>query len=823
MAAQYPYKEIEAKWQQRWNESGLYRTNPNPKDKYYLLVMFAYPSGDIHMGHFRNYTVGDALARQKMMQAKDVFYPFGWDAFGLPAENAAIKRNIHPEQWTISNIKVSRETLQKVGIAFDWEREIATCSPEFYKWNQWIFLRLLEAGLAYRKKAEVNWCRGCQTVLANEQVIQGECERCGSKVEKKALEQWFFRITAYAQRLLDDLDTLPGWPENVKAMQRNWIGRSEGLECDFPLEHNGYPLRIFTTRPDTIFGVTYMAIAPESPYVADLELDGDEKAAVDSYIALARQKTDMERTTEGEKDGVFTGRYAINPFSGEKIPIWVADYVLAGYGTGAVMAVPAHDDRDFAFAQKYNLPIRIVLRCSGKGDSTEPLDRAFTDPEGEMINSSVFNGKAGKAAVDATITYAEEKGFGERKVHFKLRDWLISRQRYWGTPIPVVHCPNCGIVPVPDDELPVRLPTGDIDFVPKGRSPLADAPSFMNVKCPRCGGDAQRDPDTMDTFVDSSWYFLRYLDPHNDREAYSRSEADKWLPIDKYIGGITHATGHLLYFRFFTKFLHDKGYLSVLEPNTELFNHGMVLDGQGRVMSKSLGNVTSPVDFMDKEGVDVARLTMFFAAPSDKEILWSDSGALGVGRFLDKLWRALGAAAGQPAPALSTRFERQSLSADELKFYIKLNQTIRRASEDYDGLQYNTVLAALMELMNEFGGGENLGPELRAYALAKAIQLLAPLAPHFAEEAWEMLGFQGSVFKSRWPAADSTALTSETITLAVQVNGKLRGQLEVPVDISETEAVARATSDPSISRFINGKKPVKTIFVPKRLLNLVVQ
>jgi len=822
MAAHYPFKEIEARWQAHWNASGLYRTSPEPRDKYYVLVMFAYPSGDIHMGHFRNYIVGDAVARKKMMEGKDVLHPFGWDAFGLPAENAAIKRNVHPETWTRENIAVSRATLQKVGISYDWDREVITCAPEYYRWNQWLFLRLFERGLAYRKNAEVNWCPGCKTVLANEQVVAGECDRCQSTVQKKTLAQWFLKITAYAQRLLDDLDTLPGWPENVKTMQRNWIGRSEGLEVDFPLKHSGQPLRIFTTRPDTIYGVTYMAVAPESPYVQELELEGEFKVEVGRYVHEAGKKSDLERTTEGDKDGVFTGRYAINPFSGEDVPIWIADYVLASYGTGAVMAVPAHDERDFAFARRYGLPLRVVLKEPGRKPQEGPLEVVFTSKDAEMIHSSIFDGKIGSEAVEATIRYAEERGFGQRQVHFRLRDWLVSRQRYWGTPIPIVHCPKCGLVAVPDGELPVRLPEGEIDFIPKGRSPLADVPEFVHVSCPNCGEPAERDVDTMDTFMDSSWYFLRYLDPRNDRRPFALEEARRWLPVDKYIGGITHATGHLMYFRFITKVLYDMMLVPTFEPSRELFNHGMVMDGEGRVMSKSLGNVISPIEFMDQEGIDVARLTMFFASPADKELLWSDAGAVGTARFLDRLWRLVEWLPAHSRPDLNRRYSRTELSSDAFALYRRLNQTIRKVSLDLEAMQFNTAIAALMELLKEFGG-EGRGGAYEAFHVAKVTQLLAPLAPHFAEEIWHRLGYGESIFRSGWPESDPDALTLEVVTLAVQVNGKLRGQIEVARDATEADALKLAMADARVAKFAPPESVAKTIFVKGRLLNIVVR
>lgn len=817
MSAHYPFKEIESRWQSSWEQSGLYRTPTDEREPYYVLVMFAYPSGDIHMGHFRNYIVGDAVARKKMMEGRAVLHPFGWDAFGLPAENAAIKRGIPPQQWTESNIAVSRETLRKVGISYDWDREIATCRPDYYHWNQWLFLQLFESGLAYRRKSEVNWCPGCKTVLANEQVVDGVCDRCGSKVEKRSLEQWFLRITAYAQRLLDDLDRLPGWPENVKTMQRNWIGRSEGLEVDFALEQGG-AMRIYTTRPDTIYGVTFMVLAPESELVQSLQMEPARRREVEAYAEKARQKADIDRVAEGDKDGVFTGCYANNPFTGERVPVWVADYVLAGYGTGAIMAVPAHDERDFAFARRYSLPVKPVLKVKGEPAPTGELSEPYTAGDAEMMHSGRFDGLSGREAFDATCLHAESQGWGRRTIHFRLRDWGVSRQRYWGTPIPIIHCPKDGLVPVPASQLPVRLPEGDIDYLPKGRSPLEDVKEFMEVICPRCNGPARRDPDTMDTFVDSAWYFLRYLSPHDRTQAFDQREAERWLPIDRYIGGITHATGHLIYFRFITKVLYDKGLLKVSEPSDELFNHGMVLDGEGQVMSKSVGNVVSPTDFMEREGVDVARLTMFFASPSEKELLWSDSGAVGAGRFLDRFWRYAAECVGLPAQAIV----QATLTEADAGVFRRLHQTIRKVSTDYEAMQFNTGLAALMELLNE-ATTTSISAGLKKHVVMVMAQLVAPLAPHFAEEIWLRQGAEGSIFRSVWPQADASAMVESTVTLAVQVNGKLRGQIVVPVSLGEAESVATALADARVARSVGDAPIVKTIFVPGRLINLVVR
>ncbi|MCX6833821.1 MAG: leucine--tRNA ligase, partial [candidate division Zixibacteria bacterium] len=633
----YDFAQIERKWQQRWDEQQLFRAPdlPDPDSKFYMLVMFAYPSGDIHMGHFRNYIIGDAIARQQMMKGKTVLHPFGWDAFGLPAERAAIKRDIHPAVWTKENISVSRSTLKKIGVSFDWSREVSSCDPEYYKFTQWMFVELFKKGLAYRQRGFVNWCPEDKTVLANEQVVNGRCERCDTLIEKKEQIQWYFKITDYADRLIDDLDKLPDWPENVKTIQREWIGRSYGLEVDFTVEDSGEKLPIFTTRPDTIFGVTFMAISPEAEILSRLKLSPEYAAKVAAYQKTAASRTDIERAAvTDDKDGVFTGKYAINPFNGERVQLWVADYVLAGYGTGAVMAVPAHDTRDFAFARKYGIPIRVVIHPDEHTIlDARRMEQAYVD-YGPMVNSGRFDGLSGELAIDALSDYAERHNIGRRKTNYKLKDWSISRQRYWGCPIPIIHCQKCGQVPVPESDLPVLLPDVE-NYMPRGRSPLADVPEFMQTVCPKCGGEAERDPDTMDTFVCSSWYFLRYIDPLNDREPYSREKANRWMPIDFYVGGITHATGHLIYFRFFTKFLHDIGWLDCEEPALRLFNHGMVLDAEGDVMSKSKGNVVSPIDLVESRGVDIGRLAMYFVAPSDRPLSWSTEGSIaGPEKFL---------------------------------------------------------------------------------------------------------------------------------------------------------------------------------------------
>jgi len=820
----YNFKEIEQKWQKIWDDTELYKVPAKPDgEKFYMLVMFAYPSGDIHMGHFRNYIIGDAVARYQMMLGKDVLHPFGWDAFGLPAERAAISRNLHPAEWTKDNIKASRDTLKATGVSFDWSREVASCNPDYYKWTQWMFVQLFNKGLAYQKTGWVNWCPEDKTVLANEQVVDGKCERCDTQVEKKELKQWYFKITDYADRLIDDLDNLPDWPENVKTMQREWIGRSTGAEIDFTIKDTGEKLPIFTTRPDTIFGVTFMAIAPESPIIERLNLEGEFKEKVEEYRRKVLLRTDIERAAaDGEKDGVFTGRYAINPYNGEEVQLWVADYVLAGYGTGAVMAVPAHDSRDFLFAKKYDIPIKIVIHPDEKTPlDLDKMDDAFTD-YGVMVNSGQFDGLTGTDAIDKTTEFADQKGFGRKKVNYKLHDWLISRQRYWGAPIPIIHCQKCGQVAVPEDKLPVLLP--DVEsYIPKGRSPLADVPEYINVQCPKCGGEAKRDPDTMDTFVCSSWYYLRYLDFNNDSAPFAIEKAGAWMPIDKYIGGITHATGHLIYFRFFQKFLKDLGWVNDDEPATVLFNHGMVCDAKGDVMSKSKGNVVSPIELMDKRGIDISRLGMFFTAPSEKEVLWSDDVITGVEKFVTKKLYTLADLYDNTDNSLKYHFNIAVLAADSKKIYIKLNQTIKRVTEDNERLQYNTAISALMEFVRDFLADSDIDTQLKNYAVLTIIQLIAPMAPHLAEEMWQACGQSGSIFRSQWPVYDKDATAFDNVTIAIQINGKLRGQLETARDSSKEDIAAAALNIDKVKAYVDGKSIIKQIYIPNKILNLVVK
>ncbi len=820
----YDFIRIEQKWQETWDKQRLYEAPDKPGDKkFYMLVMFAYPSGDIHMGHFRNYIVGDAVARYKMLQGYDVLHPFGWDAFGLPAERAAIQRQLHPAQWTQKNIEVSRRTLKKVGISFDWSREVISCNPDYYKWTQWIFIQLFKKGLAYQKSGLINWCPEDKTVLANEQVVDGKCERCGTAVEKKELVGWYFKITDYADRLIDDLDTLPDWPENVKTMQREWIGRSHGAEIDFIIKETGEKLPIFTTRPDTIYGVTFMAIAPESPLVDRLNLEGEYKKKVEGYRRTVQMRSEIDRAALGEKDGVFTGKYAINPYNGEEVQLWVADYVLAGYGTGAVMAVPAHDSRDFLFAKKYGIPIKVVIHPDKdtKIDTNDMTD-AFTD-YGVMVNSGQFDGLAGKEAILKVTEYAEKKGFGRGKINYKLRDWSISRQRYWGCPIPIIHCKKCGPQAVPEDDLPVLLPDTN-NFMPKGRSPLADVPEFMHTKCPICGGEAQRDPDTMDTFVCSSWYYLRYIDAKNNSMVFDKDKAAAWMPIDLYIGGITHATGHLIYFRFFQKFLKDIGWVNDVEPARSLFNHGMVLDGKGEVMSKSKGNVVSPIELMEQRGVDVSRLGMFFTAPTEKEVLWTNEVLIGPEKFLyNKFYPLVEHFRVRTDCDLKYHFNLDNLGEYDRKLYIRLNQTIKRIGEDYDRLQFNTALSALMELVRDFEPDNVAEDQLNNNVILKAIIMIAPMAPHIAEEMWQRCGQTGSVFKASWPDYNPAAIEFDLIKIAVQINGKLRGEIEIAKDSTQNQVFDKAIKADRILPYMNGRQIIKKIYIPGRLVNLVVK
>jgi leucyl-tRNA synthetase len=813
---QFDHNKIEKKWRDYWREKALFRTPANPKRKFYNLVMFAYPSGDIHMGHCKNYVIGDVYARYLMRKGFDVLHPFGWDAFGLPAENQAIKLGVHPEEWTIENIRISDESLKLLGISYDWDREIITCLPEYYKWTQWMFLLLYERNLAYKKEAYVNWCPGCQTVLANEQVIDGRCYRsnCQSVIEKRKLHQWFFRITDYVERLLAGLDKLDGWPDNVKAMQRNWIGKSEGCDIVFRVAENDISFQVFTTRPDTIYGVTFMSIAPEHPSVDDLVKGTAYESDVRRYIQEATKKTERERI-EKEKDGVPTGCYAVNPINGEKIPIFVADYVLLEYGSGVVMGVPAHDARDFQFAKKYELPIRVVINPPGNELDAGIMDDAYEDP-GIMVDSGEYTGLDSETGIREITEFLANKRLGGPSVNYRLKDWLISRQRYWGAPIPIIHCAHCGMVPVPKEDLPVLLPKDITDFVPKGKSPLAAVDGFINTVCPSCGGKAKRDPDTMDTFVCSSWYFLRYLDPKNDREFCARKYADQWLPIDQYIGGGSeHATGHLIYFRFFTKILYDAGYISVEEPAKNLFNLGMVLK-DGEVMSKSKGNAVPVGQFVSKHGADVARLTILFAAPPDREMEWSDEGVTGAERFMNRLYRII-----VDHKDKITKEHPGRVASESEDLYVKINQTIAKVSSDLESFKYNTAIAALWELMNALYVTKQQD-EVFGFGIYALIHLLSPFAPHLADELWVMSGGSGSLVEQPWLQHDERYTKSKAITIVIQINGRVRSHIEVPGSVPEDQIKRLAFDDERIKRHLGGKNVRKTIYVPGKILNIVV-
>ncbi|MFH1998649.1 MAG: leucine--tRNA ligase [Planctomycetota bacterium] len=824
------FKMLDAKWQEYWKQSGLYKTpeKPDPAKKFYLLEMFAYPSGDIHIGHFRNYTIGDVIWRFHRMQGKDLLHPFGWDAFGLPAEQAAIKRNIHPEEWTEGNIATGESTLESLGISYDWDREVVTCRPDYYRWTQWVFLKLYERGLTFQDEALVNWCPECNTVLANEQVSsEGTCWRhTETKVTKKYLKQWYFKITEYAQRLLDGLDGLEGsWPPSTIAQQRNWIGRSEGAEIRFKLKETDDPLPIFTTRPDTIYGVTFMAIAPDAPLMRKLAPLSPNREAVEAYMEQAQQKTEIERTAEGvEKDGVDTGLTVINPFNHHEVPLFVADYVLGGYGSGAVMAVPAHDTRDFAFARKYGLDIVPVIHPEGE-EALDPaaMKDAYTQP-GIMHDSGPFNGLPSTEGIQKTAEYALDKGFGKATVNFKLRNWLLSRQRYWGAPIPVIHCKACGAVPVPEQDLPVVLPMVR-DFLPKGRSPLEDVPEFLNTECPKCHAPAQRDPDTMDTFVCSSWYHFRYSDPKNQEKPWEKDAVDAWLPVDFYIGGSEHAMGHLIYFRFITKVLFDMGYVSCEEPAKALFHHGMVYDEKGEKMSKSKGNVVSPVHLVREWGVDIPRTSMLFLAPPDRKILWTETGMNGARRFLsryaalvDSLIEAgAGVSAGLPETG------DQAVSEYDRPYFRYLHQTIRKVTQDLKEMQFNTAIAAMMEFLNNMSDYDPARSAMGSWMISVLPRLISPFAPHLGEELWERAGGAPSVFNATWPAFDPAACQEDVVNIPVQIKGKLRAVLILPKGTSQEDALASALADTQVQRYVPDPAKIrKVVFVPDKILNLIV-
>jgi len=807
----YEPTRIEAKWQERWERDGLYHVrDDDPRPKFYFLTMYPYPSGDLHTGHWYAETPADTKARFLRMKGHNVLFPYGFDAFGLPAENAAIRNQIHPFRWTMANIETMRQQAKRMGTMFDWSREVITCLPEYYKWNQWFFLQMYKRGLAYRQKAAVDWCPSCNTTLAREQVWGEDrhCERCGTPVTKRDLEQWFFRITAYAEELLsfEGLD----WPEPVKHMQTNWIGRSEGATIAFGTDA-GEPIEVFTTRPDTIYGVTFMVLAPEHELVEKLTTP-ERRAEVEAYVERARRETEIERTAvDKAKTGVFIGSHCTNPYSGERVSVYVGDYVLATYGTGAVMGVPAHDQRDFEFARQYGLPIPVVIAAPG-WDGSE-LEAAYTEP-GTMVNSGPFDGTPSEEGKQAVVRYGEERGFARATVTYRLRDWLIGRQRYWGTPIPIIYCPKCGTVPVPEEDLPVLLPE-DAEFLPTGESPLKFHAGFLNVKCPQCGEDAQRETDTIDTFVDSSWYQYRYLSPHYDEGPFDPSKRD-WLPVHQYTGGIEHATMHLMYFRFFTKAMRDLGLVDFDEPAIRLFNQGLILGPDGEKMSKSRGNVVNPDDYVSTLGADTFRCYLMFIGPWSEGGPYRPEGIEGISRWLNRVWSL----------ALEPPVFRSSDEAATRELERQRHHTIKAVSDDLDGFRFNTMLARLMEYTNYLGRVREAGSVGRtawAEAVEALLLLVAPSAPHIAEELWERTGRPYSVHTQAWPAWDEALARAETYTLVVQVNGKLRDRIEVPADISEAQARELALASPKVRAHTEGRAVERVFFVPRRLVNVVVR
>ena len=825
MSEKYAPGEIEGKWQRRWADAGVaYVDTSVPGDEYYMLNMYPYPSGSrLHVGHGRNYILGDSLYRRMRMSGHKALNPMGWDAFGLPAENAAIQSGVPPREYTLANIGRMKEQLDALGCLYDWSKELASCDPAYYRWNQWLFLRMWERGLAYRKTAPVNWCPGCRTVLANEQVVDGRCERSDDLVEIRDLTQWFFRVTDYAERLLEGLDRLPHWSERVKTMQRNWIGRSEGAEILFRVDGLAEPLKVFTTRPDTLYGATFLALAPEHPAVERLIASSPRRAEIEAFVERIRRESRLEREAEGaEKEGMETGAVALNPATGEPIPVMLANFVLPDYGTGAIMGVPGHDQRDFEFARKYKLPVRLVYRTE-EGDIDPEILVEARPHGGVLVRSGRWDGTPnGPEAIRVAVAWLEEKGFGKGKVGYRLRDWLISRQRYWGTPIPAIHCPDCGVVPVPDEDLPVLLPE-DVEFRGVEGNPLEQSESFVRTRCPKCGGPARRETDTMDTFVDSSWYFFRFLDPADTAKMVDTERVDRWLPVDQYIGGIEHAILHLLYARFICRVLQDMGLVHLDEPFERLFNQGMITKlnpatGKIEKMSKSRGNTVSPDELIARYGADTVRIATLFIGPPEKESEWSEEGVAGAFRFLNRVHdvcakvEALGGdGAAAPRDTPLTR---------------RMHEAIERVTRDAASFHFHTAVAALMEFQRALSDAVEEGseaPETLRAAARTLVQLLHPMAPHLTEEWWQRFGEKGFVVESRWPVADPELATSLDVTLVVQVNGKVRGKLSVARGASESEAMARAREDERIRSWFEGKEITRTVFVPDRLLNLVVR
>lgn len=823
----YIPQEIEKKWQHIWEESKCDCCHEDDKKPpYYVLEMFPYPSGNLHMGHVRNYTIGDVIARYRRMNGYNVLHPMGYDAFGMPAENAAIKHNIPPADWTFSNIANMTRQQKALGLSYDWDREIATCHEKYYKWTQWIFELLYKRGLAYRKEAKVNWCEKCNTVLANEQVIDGKCWRCDTPVVKKDLKQWFFKITDYADRLLEDLKLLPGWPERVKTMQKNWIGRSEGLEFSFdiPLLHE--KVAVYTTRPDTIYGVTFVVLPPEHPLVKKLLENNPNKEKLEAFCEKVRNTSDIERTsTESEKLGMYTGIDCIHPLTGKPVQIWITNYVLYDYGTGAVMGVPTGDQRDWLFATKYNIPKIITLQPKDHELKLEEMDHAYEDKDGVLVNAGQFTGMEMHKAMKAIIDYMEEKGLGKRRVNYRLRDWLISRQRYWGAPIPIIYCPKCGEQLVPEDQLPVKLPK-DVKFTAGAVSPLATSEKFVHCTCPKCGGPATRETDTIDTFVCSSWYFLRYTDARNDEKAWDPKKANHWMNVDQYIGGIEHAILHLMYSRFFMKVFYDAGLVDNVEPFERLLTQGMVLL-DGSKMSKSKGNIVSPEEILSKYGADTGRLFILFAAPPERDLAWSDQGVEGSYRFLNRVWRIVH----QYLDMARKGEEGNEYTEAEKELRMQEYKAIAKVTEDVKGIDgnyaLNTAVSSIMEFVNAMyayvGNNKTIHKEVAVEANQNLIKLLAPFTPHITEELWQICGFAGSVHTQEWPKVDESALVVDEIELPVQINGKVRDRITVPVEIDAAALKEKVLALPHIQEMTAGKNIVKFIAIPKKIINIVVK
>ena len=820
-------QSIEKKWQKKWLEAKAYKTEMDPKKpKYYTLEMFPYPSGNLHMGHVRNYSIGDVLARYKTMEGFNVIHPMGFDAFGMPAENAAIKNGVKPSDWTYSNIDNMKRQQREMGLSYDWDREVATCRPDYYKWTQWLFELFYKRGLAYKKKAYVNWCDTCGTVLANEQVIDGLCWRCDNVVVKKDLSQWFLKITDYADVLLKDLDKLKGWPERVKIMQDNWIGRSEGLEFSLQIPQLNESLPVYTTRPDTAYGITFVALAAEHPLVEKICVANPEKAqAIQDFVKKVQSQSDIERTSsESEKEGIGTGVYVVNPFNGKKAEIWVTNYVLADYGTGAVMGVPSEDQRDWMFAKKYNLDIIITLQPKDRELHLEEMTEAYVDKAGVLVNSGEFDGQDIKTAMKGIMDKAEREGFGKRCVNYRLRDWLISRQRYWGAPIPVIYCEDCGEQLVPEEQLPVLLPE-NVNFEQGAVSPLAQCEEFVNCTCPKCGKPAKRETDTMDTFICSSWYYLRYTDPHNDKMPFDKEKANYWAPVDQYIGGIEHAILHLLYSRFFTKVLRDEGLIDFDEPFNNLLTQGMVLK-DGSKMSKSKGNVVSPEEIIGEYGADTARLFIMFAAPVERDLDWSDEGVAGSFRFLNRVWRIISNFE-EKIKSAADDYDKSSLTDAEKELRRVLHTTIRKVTEDIrDRFMFNTAISSIMELVNEFYKFQNsndVNAGLVREVSLNLIKLLAPFAPHMTEELWSQLIGEGSVHAQRWPVCDEGATVTAEVEIVLQINGKVRDRIMIATGISREEMEEAAKNNKRVQELTADKTIVKMICVPDKLVNVVVK